>query len=103
MAVKQLRESWPDDRLNELDKKVAVGFAKADERFNVVDERFDVIDERFKEVDKRFDKVEGKIDTLDGKFDKKFDRLTFWILASGAGIITTLIGILGALIGPAVL
>jgi hypothetical protein len=89
MAVMMPREKRTDHRLDDLNQKV--------------DDGFESVDERFKEVDKRFDKVEGKINALDGKFDKKFDRLTFWILASAAGIITTLISILGAVIGPSIL
>jgi hypothetical protein len=56
-----------------------------------------------REMGERFDKVDSKFATLDAKFDKKFDRLTYYIWGLGAGIITTLIASLAALIGPNVL
>jgi predicted nucleic acid-binding Zn-ribbon protein len=105
-------------RFDKVDKQ----FEKVDERFDKVDARFEKVDERFEKVDKRFEKVEGKIesgikelrgetsarfdkvdskiDALDSKFDKKFDRLTYYVWGLGAGIITTLIASLAALIGP---
>lgn len=74
MAVKQLRESWPDDRLDELNKKVDVGFEKVDERFKAVDARFDKVDERFDKVDVRFSKVDERFDKVDEQFEKVDER-----------------------------
>jgi tetrahydromethanopterin S-methyltransferase subunit G len=96
MDVVAPKKRWTGDRLDGLEKKVDEGFAQ-------VGKRFEKVDEQFEEVDKRFDLVDAKFDTLEAKFDKKFDRLTYCILGSAAGIITTLIGIFAALIGPNVL
>jgi hypothetical protein len=41
MAVELPRKNWPDDRIDDLSKRVDAGFAKVDERFKEVDERFD--------------------------------------------------------------
>jgi chromosome segregation ATPase len=107
-----------DKQFEKVDKqfeKVDGRFEKVDGRFEKVDERFDKVDERFEKVEgkieggikelrgetnARFDKVDSKIDSLDSKFDKKFDRLTYYVWGLGAGIITTLIASLAALIGP---
>jgi hypothetical protein len=44
--MEAMRESWTDDRLDHLSRKV--------------DERFDRVDERFKQIDERFDRVEAE-------------------------------------------
>jgi hypothetical protein len=90
MSVSAPEKKWTDHRLDDLNQKVGGGFARVDKD----------VGELRGEMNARFEKVEGKIDKLDGKFDKKFDRLTYCILGSAAGIITTLIGILAAVIGP---
>jgi hypothetical protein len=51
--MEAMRESWTDDRLDHLSRKM-------DERFDRVDERFKQVDERFRQVDGRFDRVEGE-------------------------------------------
>jgi archaellum component FlaC len=51
--MEAMRESWTDDRLDHLSRKV-------DERFERVDERFDHVDERFEQIDGRFDRVEAE-------------------------------------------
>jgi tetrahydromethanopterin S-methyltransferase subunit G len=85
-----------DDRIGDLDKKVAVGFATVGERFNAVDQRFDAVTERFKTVDERFDKVDERFDNAQGDMNevsrhlgKKTDRLTYLLLAAALGYIAT--------------
>jgi hypothetical protein len=118
MNVDAPRKRWTGDRLDGLDEKVGDGFAQVDkgfeevaERFEKVDARFEKVDARFEKVDARFEKVEAKIDggikelrdkvdsrfdTLDAKFDKKFD----WLMGI---LLVSVLGILGAVIGPNVL
>ena len=91
-------QSWNDDRLDELDRKVEVGFAKTDERFRRIDERFEEVDRRFDKVDKRFDKVEGEIKNLETslraeisanhhQLEARFDRMQQTIITVGGGLI----------------
>jgi tetrahydromethanopterin S-methyltransferase subunit G len=47
MVVMTPRDKWPDERLDDLNKKVDDGFSKVDARFDRVEARFDRIDERF--------------------------------------------------------
>jgi hypothetical protein len=42
-----MRESWTDERLDDLNERVSDGFRRVDRRFDRVDERFDKMDERF--------------------------------------------------------
>jgi hypothetical protein len=56
--MEAMRQSWTDDRLDDLNRKV-------DQRFDRVDDRFDQADReaerRFKEVDRRLDGFEVDI------------------------------------------
>jgi uncharacterized coiled-coil DUF342 family protein len=81
--MEAMRESWTDDRLDDLNGKVDVrlemktefgsvrsetkaefatvrtemreGFERIEKRFDRIDERFDKVDERFQRVDERFE------------------------------------------------
>jgi tetrahydromethanopterin S-methyltransferase subunit G len=46
MVVITPRESWTDQRLDGLNKKVDDGFEQVDKRFEQVDKRFDRLEER---------------------------------------------------------
>ena len=61
-------KKWTDERLDDLNTKVDVGFAR---------------------VDKKLDDLDKKIDKLDAKFDKKFDRMNFWLLTAALSFIAT--------------
>ncbi len=50
-----MRESWTDERLDDLNHKVDAGFDRIDRRFERIDQRFDRIDERFERMNDRFD------------------------------------------------
>jgi hypothetical protein len=63
MAVKLPQERWPDDRLDDLNKKVDSGFEKLREEMN------------------------GRF----GRLDTKIDRLTYFLLAASVAFIAALI------------
>jgi archaellum component FlaC len=79
------REKWTDERLDDLNAKVDVGFASVDKRFDKVDKRFDKVDKRFDAVDARFEKVEDKIEggikELRGEMDTRFEAMNGHFLA----------------------
>lgn len=45
--MQTMRETWTDERLDDLNQKVDRGFARVDARFDRVDDRFDQMNERF--------------------------------------------------------
>jgi len=47
MAIMMPRESWTDERLDDLNTKVDKGFDRMDARFDRMDARFDRMDARF--------------------------------------------------------
>ena len=74
-----MRETWTDERLDDLNLKV-------DRGFELMERRFDRIDDRFERVDEKFERV-----------DEKFERLYRLIIQLGGGSLAALIGILGVL------
>jgi archaellum component FlaC len=80
-------ESWNDDRLDELSRRVDAGFEKAatkeemNRRFDEVDRRFDDVDRRFGEVGKRFDKIDTQLERVNDRLD--FMGNTFILACAG--------------------
>ena len=68
------RETWTDERLDDLSNRVDRGFGRVEREFTVlrgdVDQRFDQVDKRFDQVDtlhqvdQRFERVEGELGDL---------------------------------------
>ncbi len=86
-----MRETWTDERLDDLNLKVDRGFELMERRFERVDDRFERVDERFDRVDDRFERVEERLDA-------RFERLYRLIIQLGGGSLAALIGILGVLV-----
>jgi hypothetical protein len=51
------RESWTDERMDDLKERVDDGFRRMDERFGSMDARFASIDEGFGRIDARIDSL----------------------------------------------
>jgi archaellum component FlaC len=94
-------ESWNDDRLDELSRRIDSGFERAatkaemNQRFDEVDRRFDEVDRRFNEVDRRFEgvdqnfgKVEHALHRIDDRLDKLFYLQLFFMASLAIGLIT---------------
>ena len=104
-----MRESWTDDRLDDLNGKVDAfrletrtefaavrgemkeGFDKVDARFERVDARFDKIDARFDKIDARFEKMDERFQVMDTKFVAMY-RMMFGFCA---GTLIAVLGLLG--------
>ncbi len=75
--------SWNDDRLDELNRRVENGFAKVDKRFEQVASR-----EEIGEVKAQLDRVNDRI-----------DRLMYTITATGVGMVgTVVLGVVGLIL-----
>jgi archaellum component FlaC len=84
--MEAMRQSWTDDRLDDLNGKVdalrlemktefGTVRGEMDRRFDKVDERFDKIDERFDKIDERFDKIDMRFERMDERFERMDERL----------------------------
>jgi catalase (peroxidase I) len=75
-----VRESWTDERLDDLNHRVDDGFRR--------------IDERFAQVDQRFAQVDARFDALQRDMNARFDAL-------GRLMIQLICGLVGAFITAA--
>ena len=94
-----MRESWTDERLDDLNRKVERGFEKVDERFERVDERFERVGERFDRLDERLDKMDDRfvqfdlrLERLEARMDAKFDSLYRLMLQGFVALSVAMIG-----------
>ena len=92
METMTVRQSWSDDRIDGLERKVDEGFRHVDERFEQVDKRFEQVDKRFEQVDKRFDRVEGELYDLRREMNARFDSLQRSLLIFGGSMFAALLG-----------
>ena len=70
--MQTMRESWTDERLDDLNGRVSDGFDRVEGQ--VRDLRGEM-NARFEKVDERFDKVEAKFDKRFAQVDAKFERI----------------------------
>jgi hypothetical protein len=73
-------ESWNDERLDELSRRVGDGFKEMREGFARIDAQFARIDAKFDRVDEKFDRVSERI-----------DKLIFTMWAAGGAVAATAI------------
>jgi hypothetical protein len=79
-------ESWNDERMDELSRRVDAGFEKAATKVELtalkdeINLRFAGVDRRFDEVDARFNRFEKIIETQFGRINDRLDKLTFAII-----------------------
>ena len=66
-------ESWNDERMDELSRRVDAGFEKAATK--------EEMNRRFDEVDARFNRFEKIIEAQFGRMNDRLDKLTFAIIA----------------------
>lgn len=93
--MEAMGESWTDDRLDYLNRKVEDGFAHVDARVGQfekrVDERFDDVNRRLDEGNQRMACMESRIDQLGQSL---IDSTRSNALASRAIAVTQVIGFL---------
>jgi DNA anti-recombination protein RmuC len=90
--MQTMRESWTDERLDDLNATVDRGFARVDERFQRVDERFDKVDERFERVNEEFKAV--RLEMKEG-FEAINGRMVQAVVAVCVGMLAGFGGLAG--------
>jgi chaperonin cofactor prefoldin len=89
MAI-MARETWTDERLDDLKENLNQRFDRVDKRFEQVDQRFDRVEAEMKagfaevngRVDQRFDFLEVRIDALSRTIIICFSGMTASIVAA---------------------
>jgi predicted nuclease with TOPRIM domain len=92
--MEAMRQSWTDDRMDDLSRRMDERFDHVDERFRQVDERFRQVDERFRRVDERFDKVDRRFDRVEDdikslgvEMNMRFDSLQRMLFLGMCGLL----------------
>lgn len=78
------RESWTDERLDDLNGKVDRGFERVDEEFRV--QRGEISELR-KEMNSRFDSIDARFESLEGRF-AALNRI---LITTGWGLVLAVI------------
>jgi len=93
-------ESWNDERMDELSRRMDKGFEEAATNVeltalkNEMNLRFDRVDERFAQFTGRFGEVGKRFDKIDAQFmhiDDRLDRLNHTLLAGAFGVVAAVI------------
>jgi hypothetical protein len=92
-----MRDSWTDERLDDLKGSVDSGFRRMDDRFADVDSRFAKVDARFAKVDERFDRLDARLDTEFGRLHSRLDSimraLAFGAIGFSSVVIAALVAV----------
>jgi hypothetical protein len=97
--MEAMRQSWSDDRLDDLSDRVEAGFVRVDERFARVEAR---MDEGFSRLDARIDATAAELrqemksgfDRVDRRFERleqRFDRLLLTLTVVALGLVGSLL------------
>jgi hypothetical protein len=78
--MEAMRQSWTDERLDDLNRNV--------------DRRFDQVDQRFDQVDQRFEQLERQIGGFRSDMDLRFDSLQRTMFQASVALIVALLGVL---------
>ena len=72
-------ESWNDERLDELSRRMDAGFEKTATKVELTAVK-DEMNLRFGEVDARFNRFEKTMETQFGRINDRLDKVTFAII-----------------------
>lgn len=90
--MEAMRQSWSDDRLDDLNTRVDVGFARVDAQFARVDERFERLEAK---IDTKVDAATGELrQEMQAGFDRinqRLDRLMLTLIVAALGLSASLI------------
>jgi uncharacterized protein Yka (UPF0111/DUF47 family) len=102
--MEAMRQSWSDDRLDDLQLEMRGGFARLEtqiqQRIDQVekqielmekrmDQRFEQVEQRLGQVEKRVDRVDERVEFGFGRLDGRIDKLAIAMFVSMMGLIAT--------------
>lgn len=111
--MEAMRNSWSDDRLDDLNRRVDAGFGETRMEFQAVRQEmrdefkavraemrteFHAVRAEMREGFARIDRRLEQIDTQFDHFNARFDRMQQTLIVVGAGLIGTLLATSGGLI-----
>ena len=97
--MQTMRESWTDERLDDLNGKVDRGFEQVDKRFEQVGRCFERVDKRFEHVEEEFRAVRGEMkegfDAVNGRIDSLQQTMVHGVIALCIAILAGFAAITG--------
>jgi chromosome segregation ATPase len=97
--MEAMRQSWSDDRLDDLNGRVDAGFARVDAQFARVDTQFARVDEKLERLDAKIDsKVDGSTAELRREMRDGFDRINQRLDRLMLTLIVVALGLAGSLL-----
>jgi hypothetical protein len=94
------RESWTDERLDDLNEKVYDGFNRVDRRFDRFEARsisHAEFDRRFDEVNKRLDRADERGEQIDSRFHSMSRTMMIAAIAMSSSMVAGF-GVLAAIL-----
>jgi predicted RNase H-like nuclease (RuvC/YqgF family) len=84
--MEAMRQSWSDDRLDDLqlemrngfvriEKQIQTGTEQVEKRIEQVEMRIEQVDRRIEQMDKRIDQLDTRVERLETRVDLGFGRL----------------------------
>jgi DNA anti-recombination protein RmuC len=89
--MEAMRQSWNDDRLDHLSRRVEEGFQRVDERFEEVDRRFEQVDQRFERVETQLDQMRSEMTSGFAQLNERLDRFLLGLVVVSGGVIAALL------------
>ena len=89
-----MRESWTDDRLDDLAKRMDAGFDRVDVDLRGLRGEMKA---GFERVDGKFRALRGEVRSEMGQLNARFDACYRVLLMSSVGTVVALLGLIGAL------
>jgi hypothetical protein len=88
--MEAMRQSWSDDRLDDLNKRVDDGFARVDAQFARLDAKIDATAAELRqEMKMGFDQINARFDAMQQTMMRIGAGLIGVLVASSAGLIAT--------------
>jgi hypothetical protein len=88
--MEAMRQSWSDDRLDDLNKRVDDGFARVDAQFARLDAKIDATAAELRqEMKLGFDQINARFDAMQQTMIRVGGGLIGVLVASSAGLIAT--------------
>jgi len=90
--MERVRESWTDERLDDLNRRVDVGFRESRDEIRALrgemNTRFGEMNARFDSMESRFDSMASRFDAMESRFDAMQRTMLHGFIAISAAMLT---------------
>jgi hypothetical protein len=90
--MEAMRQSWTDDRLDDLNRNV-------DGRFDQVNRRFDQVDDRFDRVEGELREFRGEMNEMRSEINRRFDSMQRSMMYGAIALSSAMLAGFAAMVG----